>query len=1241
MKKIIMSLFAVMMAATALAGSNKTMQEARIYINPGHGSWTSNDRNMATINHSTGDTTGFYESNTNLWKGLKLRQTLIDWGVPESNIMMSRVKNGPDPNSPTASAESTKYNRNLTEIAQEANSFNSDYFLSIHSDAGTGTLNVALLIHKGYTTPAADSHLITGSYGSLELQTMCREMATTMWPYLTSNGIDVMSSYSPRIVGDLTFYYQYTSPADNTGGKAGYLGVLRTNTCPGFLSEGYCHTYEPATHRALNPDYCGQEGVRYARGMAKWFGWDEPESTGYIMGSVKDLHEHLYHQLYTFAENSIDQWKPINGAVVTLYKGGVEVAKYTCDDEWNGVFVFEKLEPGDDYTIDAVADGYKSVFDLDEEYAREATKYTVVANETTYPVIQLEASDYVAYPCYNYPEPDQDRWLGLADEYAMRQDYVDKTISVLDGKTIRRELAHGDSLYVLALEQDSTPHIYIINSKTQELYKELSTEGIGAANDENEVLKISDIAFTSDSILVACNSVKTSFTPSGVFRVYAWGKDQTTRTPTGDPKEWFTSSTNYTSGNFTSAVTGNTLAVTGRYENCKVITTAQTTGATGELRFPIFTLTRKGLIETIRNQDPSTNRRFTIALIGEDYKLCVSPRDDNAFVIDGSNTTPIECAMVADVQAPTLLGQVSADVMTAATNGVTFFKYAKHILMTAPKLDADGKNVGVVLYDVTNGLDKAELVGTSNTDLAASEATHMMVSSHVEEADITLYLHKDNTVSRFTTQDVEQTYYNNVFAYDLKVTTSDGNYIFTFSVNDDCLNGGKLLFFDATTGEAVGEIVLDNVVAGVNEKTVAAADIPGTENQILNWSVEVSSKKVAIIMPLLERGGDYALNRGYAAVNNSTESPYFGHVYVSDYAGANKATNGIYEYDAIYNKKNTTAYNGGVSFNANTQIVIDENGYVYVADKGTSNSGVYVADPDYLSVTMNQYFEGTRTSGIIKNNDVEVAGATSSISIYGKGADAKMYAYMKNSSGKYVINVYNIGKADGTLASSWGVAPDTTLSLPVKMGDDATIVAVEQGVWVGQTKTVEGNAENSPALMFVYKNGIVTFNQALAQYESMLNGNGGSALAISKDEKTLVVNDCDGVLRFFDVQWDGAVPVLTEKYNYTHEIGVGASRIQDGVYIEQMSFDYAGHLVASGHYLGVYTIPTDDNTCVTPARSWMTVTSKVAASGIVDVAGDDANAPVEYYNLQGIKVANPSNGVFIKKQGNKAIKVVR
>ena len=44
------------------------------------------------------------------------------------------------------------------------------------------------------------------------------------------------------------------------------------------------------------------------------------------------------------------------------------------------------------------------------------------------------------------------------------------------------------------------------------------------------------------------------------------------------------------------------------------------------------------------------------------------------------------------------------------------------------------------------------------------------------------------------------------------------------------------------------------------------------------------------------------------------------------------------------------------------------------------------------------------------------------------------------------------------------------------------------------------------------------------------------------------------------------------------------------------------------------------------------------ASAIESIAAD--NAAVEYYNLQGVKVSKAENGLFIKKQGNKAVKVV-
>ena len=53
-----------------------------------------------------------------------------------------------------------------------------------------------------------------------------------------------------------------------------------------------------------------------------------------------------------------------------------------------------------------------------------------------------------------------------------------------------------------------------------------------------------------------------------------------------------------------------------------------------------------------------------------------------------------------------------------------------------------------------------------------------------------------------------------------------------------------------------------------------------------------------------------------------------------------------------------------------------------------------------------------------------------------------------------------------------------------------------------------------------------------------------------------------------------------------------------------------------------------------------------AEPGFIDETGAveaieavDNNAPVEFFNLQGIRVANPENGMFIRRQGNKVSKV--
>ena len=162
MKRILLFLLlAAGMVGMALAD---TADDVRIYINPGHGGWGPNDRPMATISYpmlsSTGrpDTCGFYESNTNLWKGLEMRETLKRMGVKAENITMSRTANGPFPYDGNTYGA---YSKPLSVIAAEAEEGDYDMFVSIHSNAlteGTST-NYPLYLYRG----TDDSEAVSGS----------------------------------------------------------------------------------------------------------------------------------------------------------------------------------------------------------------------------------------------------------------------------------------------------------------------------------------------------------------------------------------------------------------------------------------------------------------------------------------------------------------------------------------------------------------------------------------------------------------------------------------------------------------------------------------------------------------------------------------------------------------------------------------------------------------------------------------------------------------------------------------------------------------------------------------------------------------------------------------------------------------------------------------------------------------------------------------------------------------------
>lgn len=71
----------------------------------------------------------------------------------------------------------------------------------------------------------------------------------------------------------------------------------------------------------------------------------------------------------------------------------------------------------------------------------------------------------------------------------------------------------------------------------------------------------------------------------------------------------------------------------------------------------------------------------------------------------------------------------------------------------------------------------------------------------------------------------------------------------------------------------------------------------------------------------------------------------------------------------------------------------------------------------------------------------------------------------------------------------------------------------------------------------------------------------------------------------------------------------------------------------------IVTVP---ESCVETYRNlegWSGVKHINGQSAIDIITADEQNAPVEYFNLRGEKISNPSNGIFIKRQGSEVTKV--
>ena len=319
----------------------------RIYINPGHGGWDSDDRLMylypifvnQVVQEPYTREQSFWESQSNLDKGMRLDTMLRKLGF---QTKMSRITN------------TTADDKDLYDIVVEANTFKADFMLSIHSNAGNPS-NYILQLYSGMSPGDNRSynHMPANSETS-------RKITTLMGDNQYMNEVSCWTRV-PMIAGDKTF------ARDIMGWSNGY-GVLRWLTVPGTISEGMMHDYLPETYRLMNIDYKRQESFYFAKTFYTWF-CDKQLPYGAIGGRIHDVYQKQLFPDYKPNKNTRDVLRPILKGLVELWQDGQKIATYTTDTLYNGCYFFWDLKPGT-YVVKATPDGY---------YAQEQT--LVVEND--------------------------------------------------------------------------------------------------------------------------------------------------------------------------------------------------------------------------------------------------------------------------------------------------------------------------------------------------------------------------------------------------------------------------------------------------------------------------------------------------------------------------------------------------------------------------------------------------------------------------------------------------------------------------------------------------------------------------------------------------------------------------------------------------------------------------------------------------------------------------------------------
>lgn len=482
----------------------------------------------------------------------------------------------------------------------------------------------------------------------------------------------------------------------------------------------------------------------------------------------------------------------------------------------------------------------------------------------------------------------------------------------------------------------------------------------------------------------------------------------------------------------------------------------------------------------------------------------------------------------------------------------------------------------------------------------------------------------------------------NAYAYDIKVEHHTGNHVVSYRLNAPASQVKVQLWADGEVvkeydGTTIAQYTDENKTAvnNLNTVTIPAADVP--EDTKVSFRVAVTSEALTEAA-VAEKAYRFYHPAG-VAIDNNTDSPYFGRLYMTEAMPSTSATyhsygegngQGLYIFDQmlnpVTNAEGSYAFKGGQTFqekftNGTTsydprKVRITEDGRVLLSGQNENGVALWEVNPEDLNADFKPIISGTPNGYDIQTADGQFMAAPNvSMDVKGKGSNLKVLMLSNNNGGQFAYGGYRTDEYDLGTVTEWTTAPSRNIAAlsgkyTITHTNTTVLYDNEGGIWYANSRATA--TADEPTLVHI--------NAAGEEDYKVEDGGGlyygGGGIAFNHDFTRLAIGTGSNTITVYAVSKDAdGKPVLTEEFNFETTIGRNCNDI---------AWDIADNLYIvgnSGEWLKSFSLPRESGEVVVSAPSKYDVT----------ITSDEY--PAELFIIGGVTdpVWSPETGIKMKK----------